>query len=117
MPRDFPESDWRVFRELREVALERFCDRVLIEIDKLSAHSDRSFHDRYIAIYRLLQRRDRELAHAFDAPRRSQAIAQLAVISALGLLEPGELMRFSSATRDSTAALVEIIQPRPRRRR
>lgn len=25
----YPESDWEVFRELREVALERFCESVL----------------------------------------------------------------------------------------
>jgi hypothetical protein len=32
---DFPESDWKVFRELREVALDRFCRRVLEEIEPL----------------------------------------------------------------------------------
>ena len=28
---DFPESDWKVFRELREVALDRFCRRGWLE--------------------------------------------------------------------------------------
>jgi len=31
--RDVPESDWKRFRELRELALERFCRRVLAELE------------------------------------------------------------------------------------
>jgi hypothetical protein len=116
MSRDLPESDWKIFRELRSVALERFCERVLTEVAGHLARSDSSFHDRYIAIYRLLERRDRELARAFDAPRRSQMIAQLGAISVLGLLEPSELRRFTPATRDAVAAMAEIIGS-PRRRR
>jgi hypothetical protein len=98
-------------------ALERFCQRVLTEVADLASQSGKSFHDRYIEIYRLLQRRDRELARAFDAPRRSQAVAHLAAMSALGLLEPDELLRFSAATRESVAAVMEMFQPRSRRRR
>jgi hypothetical protein len=33
--RDLPESDWQTFRQLREVALERLCKRVL-EPDELA---------------------------------------------------------------------------------
>ena len=29
---DIKESDWKVFRKLREVALERYCERVLKEV-------------------------------------------------------------------------------------
>jgi hypothetical protein len=29
---DIKESDWKVFRKLRELALERFCQRVLEEV-------------------------------------------------------------------------------------
>jgi hypothetical protein len=31
--RGFAESDWRVFRERREVGLERFCDEFLDEVE------------------------------------------------------------------------------------
>jgi len=30
---DLSEADWKIFRELREVALERFCSRVLDELE------------------------------------------------------------------------------------
>lgn len=92
------EADWRVFRELRALALERFCERVLAEADAVGRLGDGSAHDRYVALYRLLERRDRELARAFDAPRRSAMLTQLAELSRLGLLNAGEIARFSADT-------------------
>lgn len=65
MSHEFPESDWKVFRELQTVALERFCERVLAEVERLSSGSGRTFHQRYLDVYRLLQKRDHELAAAF----------------------------------------------------
>lgn len=105
MTRDFPESDWKLFRQLQQRALERLCERVLEELQEIAADGTASFHDRYLRVYRLLQRRDRQLADAFDAPRRSQALVQLARMKALRLLDQDELARFSSATRE----LLEIL--------
>lgn len=104
MSRRFPESDWKVFRQLRELALQRFCERVLIEVEQISSDSAKSFHDRYLRLYRLLQRRDRELGQAFNDPRRSTAMMQLAMINSRRLLEPEELMRFSVSTRETLIA-------------
>jgi hypothetical protein len=115
MSRDIPEADWRIYRELRPRALERYCERVLNEIVGKAAQADRSFHDRYIAIYRLLRDSDETLARAFDSPRRSMAIQQIGTIAALGLLEPEELQRFSEPTRASIEFFVELINaPRER---
>ena len=104
MSREFPESDWREFRQLRELALQRFCQRVLAEVERISSDPTKSFHDRYLRVYRLLQRRDRELGDAFNDPRRSRAMIQLATIHSQRLLEPEELLRFSVATRETLAA-------------
>ena len=51
-PHDFPESDWKVFRELRELALERFCERVLDDIEPLRLNTSRNYHERYLALKR-----------------------------------------------------------------
>jgi len=107
MAQDSSEVDWKIFRELREVALERFCHRVLDELEALRLDSSRSNHERYLAVYRLLQDRDQELAHAFNDPRRSRMIVQLAAIHAYGLLEPGEVARFSPHTRDTIESLAK----------
>jgi hypothetical protein len=109
--RGFPESDWKVFRELRELALERFCKRVLEDLESFRVDESRSHHERYLDIFRLLQDRDAELAQAFDDPRRSRMIPQLAAIHAYGLLELAELARFTSGTRSTIEALaMEVIR-------
>ncbi len=64
MTHDFPESDWKVFREVQKAALERFCARVLEKIEAASSDASRSYHQRYLTVYRLLQEQDEELALA-----------------------------------------------------
>ena len=102
-----PESDWKIFRELRELALERFCKRVLEELERLHLNVSRSHHERFLDVFELLQDRNEELAHAFDDPRRSRMIVQLAAIHAHGLLEPDELARFTAGTRDTVEVLAK----------
>ena len=99
MPHNVPESDWKDFRELRELALQRFCERVLEELQPLTHDRSRSHHERYLAVFRLIRERDEQLAHAFNNPARSRMILQLAAIRALGLLSPDELERFTPETR------------------
>jgi len=106
-PHDFPESDWKVFRELRELALERFCERVLDDIEPLRLNTSRNYHERYLDVSRFLQERDEKLGRAFNDPRRSQMIFQLATMHAYGLLEPNELARFSVRTRAIVESLAE----------
>jgi len=72
MSGEIPEADWKAFRELRDVALERFCERALAEVVKVAA------------VYRLIEKRDKELAAAFDDFRRSTAVRQIAIIQSQG---------------------------------
>ena len=102
------ESDWRIFRELRAVALERFCQRVVAEVERLSADSAKTFHRRYVDIYRYTRERERELSVAFDDPRRSTAMLQLACIQRHDLLTAEELSRFSEETRNKVEALLAV---------
>ena len=99
MPHNVPASDWKTFRELREVALQRFCKRVLEELLALVRDESRNHHERYLAAFRLIQERDEELARAFNNPARSRMLVQLAAIHGLGLFSPGELARFTEETR------------------
>jgi hypothetical protein len=109
MASDFPESDWKVFHELREVALDRFCKRVLDELGRLREDASRSHHERYLDVFRLLRDEDQQLAHAFNDPRRSRMLWQLAAIQRHGLLEPAELARFTSQTRATIESLAKEI--------
>ena len=99
MARSLSESDWKLFRKLQEVALERFCDRVLVEVTRIAAETSKSSHDRYLAVFKMLKKRDRELEIAFHSPQRSTAYEQLSSILSLRLLTKDEYDQFSSAVR------------------
>jgi ERCC4-related helicase len=103
-----PEADWKLFRKLREAGLEQFCARVLDEVDSVRRDDSRSHRERHGAIFALLRKRDRELARAFDAPRRSQMIWQLAAMVALDLVPPEELARFTPETRSLVEQLTQL---------
>jgi hypothetical protein len=112
MPRQIKESDWKVFKQVRADALERFCQRILSEIRRTADDKSRSAHQRYLAIYKLLDERDEEIANAFNDFRRSTASLQIGLMYSLGLLEDAELARFSPEIQDLVKALYAFRQGR-----
>jgi hypothetical protein len=107
MTRQITEADWKVFRKLRSLALERFCDRVLSELEPLCCEDSGSAHDRYLEVFRLIEARDEELARSFNNPRRSTALIQLAYIRADHLLTDEEFAQFGDDTRSVVEWLVQ----------
>jgi hypothetical protein len=101
MARQISESDWKLFRQLHPLALERFCERVLAEVGRLGSAAGESAHERYLAVYKFLQRRDKELAEAFNGMRRSTAWHQLALLRSRGLVTEEEFSRFSPETQSA----------------
>lgn len=108
---DIPERDWRVFRDLRVLALERFCERTLREIGDIGSAGGMSWHQRYLDVFGLLNRRDDELARAFNGPSRSRAIFQLAAIHSHGLLTQQEFDRLTEETRERLETLSKMSKP------
>jgi hypothetical protein len=94
------EPDWKIFKPVRQQALERFCERVLDDVERIRGDAAKSHHERYIEIYRLIKERDKELAHVFDYLRRSTALMQLAAFRSLQLVTDEDYMRFSAPTRE-----------------
>lgn len=77
MSRDFPEGDWKIFKKVKDVALERYCERVLAEITRAGGDAGKTAYERYIDIYKLMLERDETLAASFDGFSRSKALMQL----------------------------------------
>jgi hypothetical protein len=100
------ETDWKVLRRLHPIALERFCERVLAEIEGVM-HPGQSAHQRYLDIFEIVQHRDREMARIFDDPKRSHALIMLAQIHAKGLLTEEE---FQSLSPEARSALIELVR-------
>lgn len=107
MPREIKESDWKLFRQLHPVALERFSQRILSEIGSINADSAKDFHQRYLDIFEVIGRRDREMTQLFDDLRRSTALSQIALIQSRGLLTEDEFSRFSTETRSFVEVMLE----------
>jgi hypothetical protein len=99
MSREIKEAEWKLLRQIVPVALERFCQRILGEIDCIKVDTTKSHHQRYLDIFAVLQRRDDEIGHAFNDLRRSTALTQLAAICSHDLLTEEEFSRFSPETR------------------
>jgi hypothetical protein len=112
MDRGIPESDWKVFRELRDVALERFYKRILSELRELADDDRKTSRERYLAVFELIRRRDDEIANAFnDNDRRSAAVQKIGLMHAYGLLTPEELARFTEKTQQAARSLAEMVRP------
>ena len=98
MSRDFPESDWRHFKKVHSVLLERYCARVLADLIAESSASEGTAHKKYLRVYKLIDERNEDMARAFDDFRRSTAVMQLGIMRRMGLLTDEDLSIFSSET-------------------
>ena len=106
MPREIKESDWKILRRLHPLALERFCERVLAEIERVTHESGRSFHQRYLDTFKIVDQRDREVGRIFDNSKRSNALTMLAQLRSNGLLTDDEFSSLSPETRSAIELLL-----------
>jgi hypothetical protein len=113
MTRTISEADWRVFRRLHPVALERFCEQILSDVKRLASQGKKTSHERYLAVFKLLNRRNREMADAFDDMRRSTAFLRVACIQSHQLLTEEEMSLFSPETRAAVQAFLELSATEP----
>ncbi|HRD90157.1 MAG: hypothetical protein JNN21_04705 [Candidatus Accumulibacter sp.] len=94
MAREIAESDWRLFRKLHAVALERFYARLLNEIEAANA-AETGSHQRYLDICRIIERGNLELSVTFSDLRRSTALLRIVSLRDRALLTEDELSGFS----------------------
>ncbi len=100
-----PEPDWKVLRDIKPLALDRLCQRILDEIVSVADNPDQGAHAKYGKIYGLIQERDEDIADAFNGFSRSRALFNLAIMNRLGLIKEDEFARFSQQTRNFLAKM------------
>jgi hypothetical protein len=101
------DSEWKKFRKQREICLERYCERVLQEAERICNSDNQSAHERYGSLYGLMRDRDKELANAFDGPRRSNAFIQLILMYKLNLIADKELDEFEDETKNAIREIID----------
>jgi hypothetical protein len=102
--RRISEADWKVWRRLHAVALERFCQKTLRDAAKLES-GDGTSHERYIKLYQLVKRRDKKVGEIFDGPSRSDAYFKIAAAVQARVLTKDEIAEFSEDTQNVIAFL------------
>jgi hypothetical protein len=107
MAQNIPESDWKILQSVKTQAIERFCERVTLDIEKINTDRTTSFHQKYLAIYSLIHQQDKDLAFIFNDLRRSNAIVRLIAMRSHKLLTEAEFSQFSQETRESIDRALE----------
>jgi hypothetical protein len=102
---DIKESDWKHFSKIKPTLLNRYCEKVLAELQAACGDSGTA-HERYLKIWKLLKKRDRVLADCFDDWRRSSIFPKIMVMRRNGLLEPQDMEGVS----EETKALIKRIE-------
>jgi hypothetical protein len=101
VPGTISEAGWKVLRHVHPLALERYCEHVLAEIERVTHNSAQSAHQRYLDIFKIIEQRDREMASTFDDPKRSNALTMLARMRSAGLVTEDEFAWLSPETRSA----------------
>ena len=95
----FRESDWKLLRELKPVALERLCARILHQVAQQCDWEGRPYHQRFLRAHSLIKKGNDGIARAFDDLRRSTAFMRLFAMKTQGLITDDEFSRFSVGLR------------------
>jgi len=97
------ESDWKVFTELKDMAIEKYCTLALEESQEVISDQKEPVHNRYLYLYKLLQNSNKKMALLFDGHSRSKAWIQLIAIRSEGLADETLLAQLSDEFRNETA--------------
>ena len=98
MSQEIPESDWRHFKKVHQLSLERYCIRTLADLSAVVTGTDGTAHSRYLRVFNLIHQKNEDMARAFDDFRRSTAVMQLGIMRRMGLLTDEELSMFTTET-------------------
>lgn len=108
MSSDISESDWRHFKNVHRVLLDRYSARVLADLTAMVSTNEGTAHERYLRIYEWIQLKNEDMARAFDDFRRSTAIMQLGILRRMGLLTDEELSAFSPQTQARVRGIASL---------
>ena len=102
--KQIPESDWKTWRKMSNVALERFCSDALEGVRAITLREG-STHARYRELFAFLRERDDIIAAIFDDQRRLNAFLQMARALSENVLHSSEIGKLS----EESQAIVRML--------
>ena len=103
-----PEKDWKIARELKQVALERMCSKIISQAEDICQKADISKHKSYLELYEHILESDKEIAFSFDDFKRSTAIIQILTWKRCNLINDEEFAQFSTKTQEQIKDLLSF---------
>lgn len=97
------ESDWKVFKKIKEQAIEKYCAKCFCEFRDIMADDTKTVHERYGLNYEAVRKKDKRMAILFDGQSRSGAMLQLFGMRKEGLVDEAFLEQLSVEFRDETS--------------
>ena len=76
------QAEWKVPRRVRPLALERYCEDALAEIERVSHNRAQSNHQRYFDVFKIIEQRDLALA-GLSRPAEVARIGRCPYVEAL----------------------------------
>jgi len=108
MPRELPESDWKILSRLKPLALDRLCQRILLESENIIARvKEGGYHSAYLELYKHIHANDKKIDNCFNDWRRSSALEILINWRLENLITEEEFAAFSSETRTIVNGFLE----------
>lgn len=101
--RAIKESDWKVYRELHGVAMNRLCSRALTQVGQ-DTEGDSSPYEKFMRIFKTANDTNDQIARIFENPRRSTALLFIIAWRAEGLITDEKMNRFSEDIREVATA-------------
>ena len=96
------ESDWKIFKQIKDKAIEQFCSLCLAEFREVIDDESEHVHSRYLLNYKLVENRNKQMSLLFDGHSRSKAMIQLLIIRREGLADEQLVSELSEAFQQET---------------
>ncbi len=89
------ESDWKIFKEIRDKAIDQFYVLSLEEFKEIVNNDSRHPQERYQQLYDSIQHKKKDVRNIFGYLRRSDAYTQLTAIRCNNLADKALLAKLS----------------------
>ncbi len=103
-----PERDWKRLLVLKEEKLEKACENILTEVEKLLKKREGKEYKSYLDIWKLLEKEDDKIAAMFNDQRRNVAIFNIAALRRYGYISDEEMKEFSMETQEKVKIITKI---------
>jgi len=97
---NLPESDWEVFKGIRDDMFEALCSRINSKATKIINQKGKSQHEKYFKLNKHIRKSDKIVSKCFNDFNRSNLSLTLQTLRKEGVLADYHLESFSKATNE-----------------